>query len=112
MIVYLNTITYIDELFGSGIDSGFTISSNSPAVNYVTPLSPISMYYSCIYVRYELFMFVDMLQWYWVPDKIKTSKGDPLGKRPYISQSDIDQMNSIGMCVVDLSDLSVFIVCL
>ena len=37
-----------------------------------------------------------MLQWYWVPDKIKSAKGSPLGVRPYFQPSDIAQLNAIG----------------
>lgn len=71
-------------LFGSGADSNFVIQENSPAVDYISADSPISM-----------------MQKFWVPDRLKHDPlGLPLTKRSYVTDHDLEMFTAAGVSTI------------
>lgn len=61
-----------EALFGYGMDSSFTMDINGPAPNYIYPDAPL-----------------ELMQKWWVPDRIKVSEGLPSSKRDWVTEKDL-----------------------
>jgi len=83
------------SLFGSGADSEFVIQENSPAVDYVSPDSPLSM-----------------MQRFWVPDRVKHDpQGLPLTRRDYVYPRDLEMFHAVGLRTIrDLAEADKYVI--